>query len=141
MKIERNILLTLLLLPLLAACGGRDADRVELERIDSLASNREPRRALELLDSIDSQSLSESNRNLYELMRIKARDKDYQVHRSNATILRLVEYYRHHPAEGRYPEALYYAGRVHFDLGDFPSALNYFYQSLDQLDDSEKNLY
>lgn len=141
MKQCRKILiLFLIILPLLAGCGGRDADRAELERIDSLASHRQPRRALELLDSIDSQSLSESNRNLYELLRIKARDKDYQQHRSNETILRLVAYYRDHQSEGRYPEALYYAGRVHSDLGDYPSALKFFYQSLDQLNQDEGNL-
>ncbi|MDE6006193.1 MAG: tetratricopeptide repeat protein [Muribaculaceae bacterium] len=140
MKIGRYILLALFLLPLLVSCGGRDADRIELERIDSLASNRQPRHALELLDSIDARSLSEPNQNLYELLRIKARDKDFLKHRSNTTILRLVDYYRDHQSEGRYPEALYYAGRVHFDLGDYPSALKYFYQSLELLDDSKKNL-
>lgn len=133
------LILILFLPPLLSACGGHDSDRAELERIDSLASNRQPVRALELLDSIDARSLSEPNRNLYDLLRIKARDKNFQTHRSNETILRLVAYYRDHQSEGRYPEALYYAGRVHSDLGDYPSALKYFYQSLDQLNEGEED--
>lgn len=135
------LILILFLLPLLSACGGHDSDRAELERIDSLASSRQPVRALELLDSIDARSLSEPNRNLYDLLRIKARDKNFQTHRSNETILRLVAYYRDHQSEGRYPEALYYAGRVHSDLGDLPSALKFFYQSLDQLNEGEEDIH
>lgn len=128
------ILLLIAFACLLFGCGGKDAARVELERIDSLASNRQPKRALELLDSIDHRSLSESNQHLYDLLAIKARDKDFQMHRSNDVILRLVEYYRVHPEEGRMAEVLYYSGRVHFDMGDLPSALRYFQESLDWLD-------
>lgn len=135
-----SIIVLLILSVSFIGCRKKDEARLELEHIDSLATNGQHRRALELLDSIDHRSLSEPNQNLYDLLVIKARDKDFQQHRSNNVILRLVDYYRDHPDEWNFAEVLYYGGRVHLDMGDLPSALRYFQEALDCLEDSKDNL-
>ncbi|MCM1452616.1 MAG: tetratricopeptide repeat protein [Clostridium sp.] len=44
-----------------------------------------------------------------------------------------MQYYSSHDAEGILPEALYYAGRVKSDLGDYPVALKCYQDALDIL--------
>lgn len=133
-----SIIVLLILSVSFIGCRKKDEARLELEHIDSLATNGQHRRALELLDSIDHRSLSEPNQNLYDLLVIKARDKDFQQHRSNNVIIRLVDYYRDHPDEWNFAEVLYYGGRVHLDMGDLPSALRYFQEALEYIEDDEK---
>jgi len=85
-------------------------------------------------DSIDRSSLGEADRNLRDLLAIKAADKAYVKHTADSTILRVVDYYDRHQSTVRYPEALYYAGRVYSDLGDYPTALKYFQDALDEVE-------
>jgi len=119
------------------ACTGGEHDarllRAELLMADSLPH------ALAVLDSIDPSSLDKANRNLRDLLTIKGADKAYVKHTSDSAILQLVEYYSNHQSTGRYPEALYYAGRVYSDLGDYPTALKYFHDALDALPDHSRH--
>ena len=50
----------------------------------------------------------------------------------------MIEYYKGNKDKALYSEALYYGGRVYSDLGDYPTALNYFHQALDKLPESSK---
>ena len=90
------------------------------------------------LDSIDCNSLSTRDRHYRDFLSLKARDKAYIVHESDSLILDLLNYYS--SDKGMYPEVLYYGGRVYSDLGDYPTALQYFYTALDIIPENEQNL-
>ncbi len=111
-----------------------------LLRAESMMADSLPQ-ARAMLDSIDRASLSAPDRNLRDLLAIKAADKAYVKHTADSTILRVADYYGHHQSSGRYPEALYYAGRVYSDLGDYPTALKYFQDALDEVVEYEQDTY
>ncbi len=98
-------------------------------------------RALDILDSLSALTLSGEEAAYADLLRIKAADKSYQLHRSDSLISRVLDYYTAHSSSPRYPEALYYGGRVYSDLGDYLTALQYFQQSLDAIPDDGEHLY
>lgn len=109
-----------------------------LLRAESMMTDSLPQ-ARAMLDSIDRTSLSEPDRNLRDLLAIKGADKAYVKHTADSTILRVADYYERHQSTGRYPEALYYAGRVYSDLGDYPTALKYFQDALDEFTKNDNN--
>jgi hypothetical protein len=119
------------MLALLAASTGcsRRAD-TRLTRIAATVSDH-PERALQSLDSINPDDLSESDRHFHDFLTIKARDKAFITHESDSLILDVIDYYSAYQSDPIYPEALYYGGRVYSDLGDYPTALQYFQQALD----------
>ena len=121
-------ILCFLIITLLCACSETPHD-ARLTEVAALA-NDEPHKALALLDSIDADSLSEADRHYFDFLTVKASDKAYIFHTSDSLILDVIDYYR---GKDLYPEALYYGGRVYSDLGDKPTALEYFHRSLDLL--------
>lgn len=112
------------------------------ERLDSLNRDVEtrPDSAMEVLNSIDAKILSEADSHYLDLLKIKAADMCYVTHTSDSLVKKLVEYYSDHADEGLYPEALYYAGRVYSDIGDLPSALDFYQQALHLLPSATTNL-
>lgn len=118
-------------LALLAASIGcsRQHD-TRLTRIAVSVSDH-PERALQDLDSINPAGLSESDRHFHDFLTIKARDKASVPHASDSLILDVIDYYSAYQSDPIYPEALYYGGRVYYELGDYPTALQYFQQALD----------
>lgn len=122
-----RIIAFIFLTALVSGCSGhRDA---RLEHVAGIVSDS-PDEALECLAGIRYDSLSATDRHFHDFLSIKARDKAYVDHESDSLILDVVSYYE---GSGLYPEALYYAGRVYSDLGDYPSALDYFQKSLDNI--------
>lgn len=117
-------------------CCRRHDDR--LSEISGMVSDH-PQDALASLEGIDRNSLSEADGYLYDLLMVKASDKAYIEHSSDSIILKVVDWYARHQDSGLYPEALYYAGRVYSDLGDYPTALRYFRMSLDNLKEAESS--
>lgn len=119
------------MLALLVASTGcsRRAD-TRLTRIAATVSDH-PERALQDLDSINPDDLSESDRHFHDFLTIKARDKAFITHESDSLILDVIDYYSAYQSDPIYPEALYYGGRVYYELGDYPTALQYFQQALD----------
>lgn len=126
-----TVLSAIFMLALLAASTGcsRRAD-TRLTRIAATVSDH-PERALQSLDSINPDDLSESDRHFHDFLTIKARDKAFITHESDSLILDVIDYYSAYQSDPIYPEALYYGGRVYSDLGDYPTALQYFQQALD----------
>lgn len=61
------------------------------------------------------------------------------THSSDSLILSVVDYESRHRRNGRYPEALYYAGRVYYDLDDYPNALDFFQQAMEILPEDTDN--
>jgi len=123
---------------LVTACTSDKPDarllRAEALMTDSL------KQARAMLDSIDRTTLNESDRHLFDLLVIKAKDKAFEQHTTDSAILKVADYYKHHQSTERYPEALYYAGRIYSDLGDYPSALEFYHKSLDVLPRSSSNI-
>lgn len=128
-------LLLLCILSLLLACSsGRPTDS-RLLAVAELASGQ-PKQALDSLAQIDYSSLSDANRHFCDFIKIKASDKAFITHTSDSLILDVIDYYSSHKSDV-YPEALYYGGRVYADLGDYPTAIEYFQESLSQLEDTD----
>ena len=109
-----------------------------------LAINRtieeSPRKALSELKKINPDSLDKDSRHIRDLLIIKASDKAYITHTSDSLILDVLDYFESHKEDPYYPEALYYGGRVYSDLGDLPTALDFFRKAADNLSSVDNNL-
>ncbi len=122
----------IIIVGMMLACCGRQHDP-RLDRAAVLAAEH-PDSALALLDSIAPASLSEADRHYRDLLSIRAADKAYVTHTSDSLILDVIDYYAdHRSAPDHYPMALYYGGRVYDDLGDYPTAMQYFQDAIDLL--------
>lgn len=99
-----------------------------------------PQGALKELKEMNPDTLDSDSRHFRDLLLIKASDKAYITHTSDSLILDIVDYYETHPDAHCYPEALYYGGRVYSDLGDLPTALDFYQKSLDATPDDKDNL-
>ena len=121
-----GILLSAIIFIVLFSCSGHRYPG-KFTVADSLADN-DPKKAIALLDSMRPQikDAGEAVQNYYALLRIKAEDKAYVTHKSDTTILRLVDYYEHGGDKALLPMAYYYAGRVYFDLNNYLEALRFF---------------
>lgn len=129
--------LVLLGITVLASCsGGKQETR--FQHIEEIMTE-DPERAYMMLDSIDEESLSRSEARHRDLLITKAADKAYFKHESDSVILRAVEYYSAHPEGTLYSEALYYAGRVNSDKGDYPKALGYYHDALENFPTNADN--
>lgn len=132
-----RIISFLIIITFLIGCSGRPGDKRLLSISESI--DEDPRQAIASLDSIDRDRLPESDGHFLDLLRIKARDKAYVTHTTDSLILSVVDYYADHKDSGLYPDALYYAGRVYSDMGDFPTALEYFHAALDETPEKERH--
>ena len=131
----------ILILVLLCSCRTDDGRFDVLLQQAETAISSSPRDAMAMLDSINPDELSESRRHYYDLLTIMARDKAYITHTSDSLILEVVDYYSSRKSDPLYPKALYFGGRVYCDLGDYPTALNYFHDALEMLPgDKDENL-
>lgn len=115
---------------LAASIGCSHQPDARLSRIAAIVSDH-PERALQRLDSINPDNLSKSDRHFHDFLTIKARDKASVPNASDSLILDVIDYYSAYQSDPIYPEALYYGGRVYYELGDYPTALQYFQQALD----------
>lgn len=138
MILLKRIFILLLLIFIIAACSKTPRDK-RLKEIAEIVSDH-PEEALVKLNAINPDSLSESNRHYFHLLSIKATDKAYITHKSDSLIRTVIEYAQNHTNEHFYPEALYYGGRVYSDLGDYPTALQYFQKALDQTPSDTKDI-
>lgn len=126
----------ILLLCALLACS-RQTPNARLVEIADVISDY-PEDALDRLTDINPDTLSEADRHYLDFLTIKAKDKAYISHTSDSLIRDVITYASSHKGYGYYPEALYYGGRVYSDLGDLPTALDYFQKSADILRDNKE---
>lgn len=120
----------LVLLMAVTGCSRHYDER--LQHIAGIVSDN-PQQALDSLASIDSDLLPERDRHFYDLLTIKAKDKAYITHTSDSLILDVMDYFDSNSGDPIYCEALYYGGRVYADMGDYPTALQYYQKALDNL--------
>lgn len=125
------LILLVLFLGLFCNCSENPTDERLAHISQQVSSN--PSGALDSLKKIKYESLSEVDRHLYDLLLIKAIDKNYIKHTSDSLILDVVAFYK---GTSFYPEALYYGGRVYCDMGDYPSALEFFHRCFDAINES-----
>lgn len=114
---------------MLTGCSESSKDK-RLIRVAEMVS-KSPKDALSYLDSINPNKLSDENTHYYNLLLIKAKDKNYITHQSDSLILNIIEYYSSKGDKSLLPEALYYGGRVYSDLGDYPTAIRFFQNCLE----------
>lgn len=126
-----RIIITLILFLLLPGCSEHKPDN-RLMRIAETISES-PQKALSGLDSIDYEGLTDADKQYFDFLTIKSKDKAFMQHTSDSLILKVIEREDKHSDKERYAETLYYGGRVYHDLGDLPTALNYYQNALDLL--------
>ena len=136
---KSRIIFIFVWLILVCSCGGGSGLDAKFQEIDRMCDSV-PEAAMDSLAAIDRTGLSEKDLNRYRLLWIKSRDKAYIAHTSDSIILDVIDYYAKHRNEGLYAEALYYGGRVYSDIGDLPTALEFFQKSLNEIPEDEVNL-
>ncbi|MDE6423746.1 MAG: hypothetical protein K2K95_10070, partial [Muribaculaceae bacterium] len=128
----------LILIMILIACSRHSPDQCLIAIDQTIEEN--PNKVLSQLMAMNPDSLDDSSRHFRNLLIIKASDKAYITHTSDSLILDVMDYYGTRQDDSYYPEALYYGGRVYYDLGDLPTALDFFQKAVDNLPNSEDNL-
>ncbi len=134
---NRTLLLIITTIAIIACgCTRQQPSDPRLQRL-TLSVDTGPQAAIDSLAAIDPATLGDFDRHYYNFLTVKARDKAYIVHTSDSLILDVINHFGLSP---KMAEALYYAGRVYSDLGDYPTALRYFHDALDRIsDDPEDN--
>lgn len=133
----KNILVLLLII-LIASCGRTPLNPtlVELEKM----ADTMPEVALDSLNCMLKDDLSRADKVYYDFLSVKLADKAIIDHTSDSIILPVIDYYSSHGPQERYAEALYYGGRVYHDIGDFPSAIEYYGEALNQIEGNKESL-
>ena len=131
-------LLLLILSLTLTYCSDKPSD-IRLSKVEQFASES-PKEALDSLESINYDLLSNTDKHYYDFLSVKVADKAYVTHTSDSLILRVIDFESKNKENGRYPEALYYGGRVYSDLGDSPKALYYFQKANDEVSQESADL-
>lgn len=138
-KVFTTIATTALTLSVAISCSQKKpSDRLGLERLDSLCDSI-PKEVISRLDSIKDIPMTETERHRYDLLLIKAKDKAYIPHTSDSLVLDVIKYYSGIENNIHLPEALYYGGRVYYDLGDYTRAIEFFQDALDALPETQAN--
>lgn len=112
--------------------GNKTLKNIQEELNNINLNEKEAKTIYNKLHTISKDTLNEAERYLYTFLTIKAADKAYIAHRNDSAYLTVKEYFQHHYTE-LYPEVLYYGGRVYSDIGDYPTAIEYFNNALDNL--------
>lgn len=99
-----------------------------------------PDSALCYLTSLDSLIMNEpENIRIYHaLLKIKAEDKLYVLHKSDSLIKQIVQYYQGFGNTDLLMEAYFYLGSVYRDMGDAPRAVRAFQDAADIGKDSKR---
>ena len=120
-------------------CCTDKSSNIRLSRVENLSSES-PKEAWDSLSAINYDYLSDADKHYYDFLSVKVADKAYLIHSSDSLILKVIDFESKHQKYGRYPEALYYGGRVYSDIGDYPTALKYFQNCLELVPSSTSNL-
>ena len=133
----KHLFAIIALLMCITACNNHSANWETLNQIESYIESN-PDSALNLLNDINCDTLSEDDKMYHHFLTVKAMDKAYIVHQSDSLISLAYDYFQAHNTE-RLPEVVYYCGRVNNDLGDYPTALNFYQNALDMLPADTEN--
>ena len=135
--VAKHIIIIVSTVTCLVACNNHSANWETLNSIETIIGQN-PDSALNLLNDINCDTLSEDNKMYHHFLTVKAMDKAYIVHKSDSLISLAYDYFQSHNTE-RLPEVVYYCGRVNNDMGDYPTALNFYQNALDMLPADTEN--
>ena len=140
MKHAPTIIITMLALLLLAACG-RHRYPPGLAKVDSIASAH-PDSAASMLSQMaaDTATWAEDARMYYRLLRLETADRLYEMPRSDSAVLPLLRYYEQGGDRRLLPRAYYTAGRVYAEMKDAQQAAKYFRLVLETAKGDDKSL-
>lgn len=135
---KAKYILGALLIILIASCGRTPLNPtlVELEKM----ADTTPEVALDSLHRISKEDLSRADKVYYDFLSVKLADKALIRHTSDSLIISVIDYYSSQGPKVRYAEVLYYGGRVYHDIGDFPSAIEYYGEALNQIEGNKESL-
>lgn len=102
----------------------------------------DPNATLDSLNLINKSTLNKADRYFYDFLTIKSERKICSPIKSNtdSIILNTIDFFRNNNEEHYLADALYTAGLVYLDMGDNPTALEYFHKALEVLPPDKKNL-
>ena len=105
---------------LMPACNRHAACPPELIALDA-ACDTAPKQVLEQLAemSVDMAAAPEYVRMKYDLLKTKASDKAYILHKSDSVMKRVVAYFEKYGTPAEKMEACYYMGSVYRDFAEF----------------------
>ena len=120
-------------------CGSQDGQRM-LDRAGTVI-NDDPDSALAILDCMDENHLSRSQRMKRLLLLTNAQNKCDTIFRSDSIQRILVDYYEHHGSANDRMLAHYLLGRAYYDMGEMPMALNAYQLALADTTETEHDYY
>lgn len=135
---KAKYILGALLIILIASCG-RTPLYPTLVELEEMADTM-PEVALDSLHRISKEDLSRADKVYYDFLSVKLADKAFIRHTSDSLIISVIDYYSSQEPKVRYAEVLYYGGRVYRDIGDFPSAIEYYGEALNQIEGNKESL-
>ena len=124
---------------LFCGCGSQDGQRM-LDRAGTVI-NDDPDSALAILDCMDENHLSRSQRMKRLLLLTNAQNKCDTIFRSDSIQRILVDYYEHHGSANDRMLAHYLLGRAYYDIGEMPMALNAYQLALADTTETEHDYY
>lgn len=103
--------------------------------------NSKPEIAIELLNSAEEEmsNCSEKKRMRYELLRIEAHDKNFDLQESDSLMKEIVAYYDRHGDRNDRMAAYYYMGSCYRDLGENPLALEWYFKAYQVADTASRH--
>ena len=108
------------------------------EQLDTISkiSDTNADSACSLLKKYESEvpNWGKGDRMHYELIKMKIENKQNVVFTSDSLIKQIVDYYKDHGSPNEQMLAYYLLGRVYYDLGEAPQALQAYYDALEKAD-------
>ena len=120
------------------SCHRSEHTEQQLLMMDTL-SDENPDTVLTMLDCMDFNTMSKSERMHAELLRGKAMNKAYVNFTTDSVMLEVVDWYERHGNANQKMLAYYILGCAYRDLEDALSALKYLNQAVDAVDESDED--
>ncbi|MBQ3131059.1 MAG: hypothetical protein IJC23_09345 [Bacteroidaceae bacterium] len=139
-KTSAFLLISMIITALLGAtsCYRSEHTEQQLLMMDTL-SDENPDTVLTMLDSMDFNAMSKSERMHAELLRGKAMNKAYVNFTTDSVMLEVVDWYERHGNANQKMMAYYILGCAYRDLEDALSALKYLNLAVDAVDESDED--
>ena len=139
-KTSAFLLIYIIITALLGAtsCYRSEHTEQQLLMMDTL-SDENPDTVLTMLDCMDFNAMSKSERMHAELLRGKAMNKAYVNFTTDSVMLEVVDWYERHGNANQKMLAYYILGCAYRDLEDALSALKYLNLAVDAVDESDED--
>lgn len=139
-KTSAFLLIYIIITALLGAtsCYRSEHTEQQLLMMDTL-SDENPDTVLTMLDCMDFNAMSKSERMHAELLRGKAMNKAYVNFTTDSVMLEVVDWYERHGNANQKMMAYYILGCAYRDLEDALSALKYLNLAVDAVDESDED--